>query len=526
MLKIDSQDRRILIDPLFKAGRGFYLLVGLLLLILGWGAAMYIRQVIVGLGVTHMDRPAYWGLYMVNFIFFIGISHAGTLISAILRVTGAEWRRPITRIVEAITAFALIVGTFQILFDLGRPDRFLYVFWYGRLQSPLLWDAVSVTAYFLGSLTYLYMPIIPDAALMRDNLPEGAPRWRHILYRILALGWQGTRGQWVRLEKAIAVMAVLIIPVAISVHTIISWILATTVQPGWHSTVFGPYFVVGAIFSGIAALFIAMTLIRRAMHLETYITELQYRNMGLIFITMAAIWFYFTYAEHMTQAAGQRPEEFPILAAKLWGQFSLPFWSMVILMVIAFWVLVFPSFVRTSWRRFSLFQPRFALGNVAAAALLTAVLKAPLVQPILADMTPAFPRNVAVAVAVILGMAGAIGVLPWLKGHLVEGTVMASACVLVGMWLERWNIIVPTLVNQRLMETSSYFPSLTEWSMFAASIAAFILMCVLFFKVFPPVSIWEVVEGRVIDGAQDQIEMPMPVSSRPTRTLRSGFGDD
>jgi len=251
MLRIDEQDREKLVEPLFRAGPGFYALALFLLAAIGLGGLVYLRQITQGLAVTGMQRPAYWGMYMVNFVFFIGISHAGTLISAILRVTQAEWRRPITRIAEAITVVALVVGTFQILFDMGRPDRLLYVLWYGRLQSPLLWDAVSVTTYFLGSLTYFYLPLIPDVAILRDNLPSVAPTWRRRLYNLLALGWRGNRTQWLRLERVIAIMAIIIIPIAVSVHTIISWILATTVQPGWHSTVFGPYFVVGAIFSGI-----------------------------------------------------------------------------------------------------------------------------------------------------------------------------------------------------------------------------------------------------------------------------------
>jgi Ni/Fe-hydrogenase subunit HybB-like protein len=281
MLKVDQRDKEKLIDPLFTMSTQFRVLMVVLIAIMAWGLVMYIRQLIQGLGVTGMNRPVFWGIYMVNFIFFIGISHAGTLISAILRVTGAEWRRSITRIAEAITVVALLVGSMQIIIDMGRPDRLLYVFRYGRLQSPLLWDLISVTAYLLGSVTYFYLPLIPDVALLRDNYPANGPHWRLRLYTILSLGWRGNKTQWIRLEKAISVMAILIIPIAISVHTIISWILATTVQPGWHSTIFGPYFVVGAIFSGIAALFITMTIVRRARGLEDYITLRQYRYLGL-----------------------------------------------------------------------------------------------------------------------------------------------------------------------------------------------------------------------------------------------------
>ncbi|NOZ72271.1 MAG: polysulfide reductase NrfD [Chloroflexi bacterium] len=526
MLRIKREDRQALLDPMFRAGRGFYLLIGVLILIMVWGLVMYIRQVVFGLGLTGMDRPAYWGLYMVNFIFFIGISHAGTLISAILRVTQAEWRRPITRIAEAITAFALVVGTLQILFDLGRPDRLLYLFRFGRLQSPLLWDAVAVTAYFLGSLTYLYLPIIPDAALLRDNLPAGVRAWRRRLYTIMALGWRGNRTQWLRLEKTIAVMAVLIIPVAVSVHTVISWILATTVQPGWHSTVFGPYFVVGAIFSGIGALFIAMTAVRRVMHLEAYITERQYRNLGYIFITMSAIWFYFTYAEHMTLAAGQLEAEFPVLASKLWGPFSFSFWSMVVIMVVAFVVLVFPQLTPSSWQRLRVFRPRFALssGVVSLAAIL--LLQIPQALGVTAGVLPGLPTTALRLVAGTFGIGALLSILPWLKSHIVDAMVIASGFVVVGMWLERWNIVVPTMVHPRLMPVSWYTPTLTEWSLFAASVALFVFLFVIFFKLFPAVSVWEVREGRVIDDSQASARSPMPEPSLPSGGMQPAFGDN
>jgi Ni/Fe-hydrogenase subunit HybB-like protein len=523
MLQIEAQDRRTLLEPLFRAGTAFYVLALVLLSVIGWGVVIYLRQVVYGLSVTGMQRPAYWGVYMVNFVFFIGISHAGTLISAILRVTQAEWRRPITRIAEAITVFALIVGTFQILFDMGRPDRLLYIFRYGRLQSPLLWDAVSVTMYFTGSIVYLYLPLIPDMAILRDNLPRSAPTWRRRLYSALALGWRGNRTQWLRLERIIAIMAVIIIPIAVSVHTIISWILATTVQPGWHSTVFGPYFVVGAIFSGIGALFIAMTVMRWLFHLEDYITEKQYEYLGLLLITMTAVWFYFTYAEHLTLAAGQQEAEFPVLTSKLWGAYAPGFWLMVSLMIFAFWVLVFPRLIPESWGRRPVFQSRFGLATAAASALAVVLAFMPQTQPVTAGVGSISGRSALLSVAIAFAIATGISMLPWLKRHLVASTVIASVCIVIGMWLERWNIIVPTVTHPRLIAWRGYIPTATELSLTAASFALFAFLFLIFFKLFPPVSIWEVAEGRAIEQARAQLEVPMPESSTPVRRLR-GFG--
>ncbi|MEK6565999.1 MAG: NrfD/PsrC family molybdoenzyme membrane anchor subunit, partial [Bacteroidota bacterium] len=155
--------------PIYETQRGYYITVGILLLIIMWASFMYFTQLRDGLGVTGMNQPVTWGFYIVNFVFFIGISHAGTLISAILRLSKAEWRRPITRMAEVITAIVLAIGGLHPIIDLGRPDRTLNIFESGRLQSPLLWDVTSITAYFTASTVYLYIPMIPDIARIRDR---------------------------------------------------------------------------------------------------------------------------------------------------------------------------------------------------------------------------------------------------------------------------------------------------------------------------------------------------------------------
>lgn len=433
MLKIDVRDREKLIDPLFKTGRRFWLLVSSLLLLIGWGLFMYIRQIQLGLGQTGMNRPVYWGIYMVNFVFFIGISHAGTLISAILRITNAEWRRPITRIAEAITAFALIVGTLQIILDIGRPDRLFSVFTYGRLQSPILWDVVSVTVYFLCSIIYLYLPLIPDAAILRDNLPVNAPAWRAYLYRIMAVGWQGNAEQWRRLEKAIAAMAILIIPVAVSVHTIISWILATTVQPGWHTAIFGPYFVVGAIFSGIGALFIAMALVRWVLKLDNYIKLQQFRNLGFLFITMNIVWMYFTFTESMILAAGQQSMEFPVLASKLWGEFSLSFWIMVCLMLSALLIQILPLILSDSLKRTLKLPLPYIFGAIFLLTILVLLLTDPQLAPAISSVNKPDIRTLGWVLLAFIAVRTILGISDWLKQHPIATPVMAGGAVLIGM---------------------------------------------------------------------------------------------
>jgi len=527
MLKVDDRELKTLVLPLLDVSTAYYITAAALLVLVLWGVFVFAYQSIFDLGVTGMQRPAYWGVYMVNFIFFIGISHAGTLISAILRVTQAEWRRPITRIAEAMTAFALIVGTLQILFDLGRPDRFLYVFFFGRAQSPLLWDAVSVTAYFMGSVTYLYLPLVPDLAIVRDNLPHDAPAWRRRFYTFFSFGWRGNKSQWIRLEKAVAVMAVLIIPIAVSVHTIISWIMATTIQPGWHSTVFGPYFVVGAIFSGIGALFIAMTIARKVFHLEEYLTEKTYKFLSYLLIAMAAIWFYFTLAEYLTLAAGQERPDWPVLASKLWGMYAPSFWIMVGSMAIAFWMLVVPRFIPKSLARLPVFQPRLAFGSALASGVITVLLVSPVhgdVTAAVASTAPQVTMQSLTWAAVAMGVIALIIATPWLKEHLIASTTIASVFVVLGMWLERWNIVAPTMTHARYIPFGSYSPSGVEWSLTIASFALFGFMFMVFFKLFPSVSVWEVAEGHVVSQAKESIEVPMPPTSSPPQRGKFEFG--
>src|SRR6266516_5737523 len=167
------------LGPPSRAQIVWFFVLGLICL---WGLVAYLHQLRIGLAATAMTNYFSWGLYIVNFVFFIGISHAGTLVSGILRVTGAEWRRPITRMAEAITVFALLIGAPMIIIDMGRPDRIFYVIIHGRLNSPILWDVLSVTTYMVGSFMYLYLPMIPDMALLRYH-PARFMSWRRWMYR-------------------------------------------------------------------------------------------------------------------------------------------------------------------------------------------------------------------------------------------------------------------------------------------------------------------------------------------------------
>ncbi len=427
----------VLFRPITERSGLFYR-VTLILLACSVGAFFgWLHQLSQGLSVTGLNVPVFWGMYITNFVFFIGISHAGTLISAILRLSHAEWRRPITRAAEVITVLVLFFGAGSVIMDLGRPDRVLNVLRHPNFRSPLLWDVCSISLYLTASCIYLYLPLIPDIALLRDRI--AGRRW---LYRWLALGWQGTPAQKRRLHRAISIMAVLVIPIAVSVHTVVSWVFAMTVQPMWHSTIFGPYFVVGAIFSGIAALLIAMALIRRIYHLEAFLKPIHFHHLGLLLLVMALLWFYFTFAEFLTTYYGADPNHLIVFYSKLTGRYAPLFWTMVLT------CFVIP-----------------------------------------------------------------VGILARRQTRTIAGTVVASISVNIGMWLERFVIVVPTLSETRLPWGVAYYsPTWVEAVITVGFFATFILLYMLFTKFFPIISVWEVREGQelALREVEDRVRSYLP----------------
>ncbi|MBI4260186.1 MAG: polysulfide reductase NrfD [Actinobacteria bacterium] len=312
--------------PLQKTGIRYRLLMGSFLLVFAWGMFAWSVQIRRGLAVTGMSTPIPWGFYITNFVFWIGVSHAGTFISAVLRVTNVGWRTPVVRMAEFMTIAALLMGGLMPLVDLGRPDRILNLVLYGRFQSAIVWDLLAVTTYLTGSLIYLYLPLIPDLALARDRLDGGRFPWRVRLYRVLAVGWHGNPEQWRRLSRGIRIMCVLIIGVMVSVHTVVSWIFGMTLRPGWHSTIFGPYFVIGAIWSGIAAVLTGMAVFRRAFRLQSVITRRHFEKLSRLLLVAGLIYAYLTLNEYLTIAYKLEGKDLSLLTALFTGQYAPLFW--------------------------------------------------------------------------------------------------------------------------------------------------------------------------------------------------------
>ena len=314
-----------LIRTVTQSGWGARILIAALLATLLWGVYAYIYQLQNGLGATAMRDYVSWGMYITNFVFFIGISHVGALMSAILRLTHAEWRRPITRMAEVITFSSLFFGALMPFIDLGRPDRVLNLLLYPQLNSPIVWDVLCITTYLTGSTIFLFLPMIPDIALLRDGLTN-ASWWRRLIYRVLSFNWKYSPRQHARLERAMSIMAVIIIPIAVSVHTVVSWIFGMTLRAGWNSTIFGPYFVAGALASGAASVIVAMFVFRRFYHLEAYITLKHFRNMVFLALALDIIYIYFNISEYMTMGFKLQEGEKGLLTALFGGQYALAFW--------------------------------------------------------------------------------------------------------------------------------------------------------------------------------------------------------
>ncbi len=295
------------LSPARRAPALFRWFVAVTLAMIGWGAYAYSVQVREGLVVTGMRDRISWGLYISVFVSFIGISMAGTFISAMLRAVDVRWRSPVIRIAEFITVVALICATLFIVVDMGRPDRLSYLLRFGRWQSPILWDVLALVTYMMASTLYVYLPMIPDLALFRDRLGGEIPGRRLRLYRALAIGWTGLPEQRRTLGRAITLMMLLVIPVAVTMHTVTSWIFGMTLRVGWNTSLFGIFFVAGAIFSGIAMVVVVMAVVRRAYHLEEYITAMHFRYFGYLLAVFSSIMIYFNVSEYLT--SGYKFEE-------------------------------------------------------------------------------------------------------------------------------------------------------------------------------------------------------------------------
>lgn len=316
--------------PLGPAGRGFWALAAGLGLLTAWGLTAWGYQLVNGLQVTGLSDRIFWGTYETNLVTFIGLSYGGAVVSAILRLTGAGWRSPITRLAESTALVTLLIGAVFPIIHLGRPERLWEMFTRPNLSSPLVWDLIAVMTYLFATMVFLYLPLIPDLAAARDAYDQGGgPRWRVRLYSRLSLGWSDTPHQRHLLEWGVGVMSVLIIPLAVTVHSVLSWAFALTVREGWHSTIYAPYFVIAALYSGVAAVVLVVAAFRRAYRLHDFIESRHFRYLGFLMLTLGLTYLYFTFSEYLTEGYANTRASVEVLGLLLQYRFAPLFWAFV-----------------------------------------------------------------------------------------------------------------------------------------------------------------------------------------------------
>lgn len=401
--------------------------VYLLLVPMAIAAYALYRQVADGHIVTGMRDNVVWGLYIANFIFFIGISYAGAVISGILHLLNVEWRKPIIRVAELITVIATIIGPIYILLCVGRLDRLHHLVIYARLQSPITWDVLAISTYLVGGLLFLYLASIKDFAIYRDATDLKLQGWRRGLYKALALNYQDTPEQKKSIAVSMNLLSIMIIPLAIIVHSVLSWIFGMTMRPGWHSTIFGPYFVLAAIYSGTGVLIIAMWIFRKVYKLNDFLQDKHFINLGFIMMALAAGYGYFTFSEYLTDWYSSEKWNSEVIA-KLFAATQYGWW--------------------------------FLFANIAGILL-----------PIIVVAIPQLRKpNLITLVSVFMVLA------MWVKRYLIIVPTLESP-------------LLP--LQDTRIEFTQYSPTWVEWALTAGGIATFLLLFTLASKFMTIVSVSE-----------------------------------
>lgn len=421
------QVNRDILRILSRPGKGWWALFLLSLGGVGLFFGAWLYQIFTGIGVSGLMSPVGWGVYITTFVFWVGIAHSGTLISAILFLFRAPWRQSIYRAAEAMTVFAVMTAGLFPLIHLGRVwhgywlipypnERFLWP----NFRSPLLWDVFAVTTYFTVSAVFFYLGTIPDVAAARDQ----ATGWRRKLYTLVALGWRGTDREWHHFGKAYVFLAAFATPLVLSVHSVVSWDFAMSIVPGWHATIFAPYFVAGAIFSGVAMVITLTVPLRRIFKLEAYLTVRHFDAMAkLILLTSLIVMYAYLTEFFMAWYSGEEVER-----SVFWNRLFGPYW----------------------WATWTM-----------------------------------------------LVCNGLIPVLLWFRRvrHSIPALFVISLFINIGMWFERFVIIVTSLSHEYMpFAWGLYRPSLTEMAIVAGSFGWFFFWFLLFTRILPPVAIAELKE--------------------------------
>ena len=275
--------------------RGYYILVAVMALLTAVLIGTVVAELRFGLGLAGYAPPIMWSVYITTFVFWVGIGHAGTLISAILFLFRSPWRTAVYRSTEAMTVFAVMTAALFPILHIGREWLFYWLIPYPNqrylwpnFKSPLMWDVFAISTYLTVSSTFLMVGLVPDIAAVRDHVSG----WKKKLYSALSLGWTGADSQWRHYTRAYLYLAALATPLVLSVHSVVSWDFAVSIVPGWHGTIFAPYFVAGAIYSGIGMVLTLMIPLRKVLRLEHMITDYHFDNLSKLTLLTGTILFY------------------------------------------------------------------------------------------------------------------------------------------------------------------------------------------------------------------------------------------
>jgi len=320
-----------------KPSPAYWAALGLAALCWAGGMGAWLYQILTGMGVAGITHPVGWGVYIANFVFWVGIAHSGTLISAVFFLFRARFRSAFNRTAEAMTVIAVMTAGLFPLIHLGRVWRFYYLLPYPNqrllsvnFRSPLIWDVFAVSAYFTISLIFFYVGAIPDLATARQHF-KGIRGW---LYRVLSLGWQGRLDQWRHYNRLYLFLAAFATPLVVSVHSVVSWDFAMSIVPGWHSTIFAPYFVAGAIFSGTAMVISLTVPMRKLLKLENYLTVDHYEKIARVLLVTSLIVTFSYIVEFLLAFYSGNIFETTVFKYRLFGHYRYLFWLMLLCNVV------------------------------------------------------------------------------------------------------------------------------------------------------------------------------------------------
>lgn len=315
-----------LLRPLQRTSLAGKIWIGFLFVLFFAGVfAFYTQETKSKYETISLNNYTMWGVYISNFVFFVALSLVGALMSAVLKLTNFEWYRPLSRIAEVIAVGAIMFAGVGIIVAMGHPERLYYLLLYGRLQSPIIWDIVVIITYFTATSLFLFIPLIPGIALCRDHLTD-IPKWQKWMYKKLSFNWRGTPEQWKIVKRSITILAVLIIPLGISIHTVTAWLFASTLRAEWDSTNFGAYFIAGAFLLGVAAVIVGTFSFRIFFHFEKYLTDEYFDKMGKMLVFLAGVYFYFNINEYLVPGFKMDSRHTSYLVDEFTGEHSTMFW--------------------------------------------------------------------------------------------------------------------------------------------------------------------------------------------------------